>query len=62
METFLKIEEDVVLSTVNIEKKEFLETGHAVFEIRLAMLFRGQHAFTQRKRDSTLKPVITVWV
>lgn len=62
MEAFLKIEEDVILSTVSIEKKEFLETGPTAFEIRFAVLLRGKRAFTQHRRDSTLKPVITIWV
>lgn len=38
MEVFLKFEEDVILSAVNIEKKGFFETGSTVFEIRLAVL------------------------
>lgn len=51
METFLKIEEDI-LSSVSIEKKEFLETGCTILEIRLAMLFRDRRAFTHcRHRD-----------
>lgn len=38
VEVFLKFEEDVILSTANIEKKGFFETGSTVFEIRLAVL------------------------
>lgn len=55
MEAFLKIEEDVILRTVSTEKKEFLEIGFMVIEIRLAMLFSGKHAFTQCRKDRTLE-------